>query len=154
LELTGATTVTPVEKNSRHRNEEGESTMSRRIEDERSVPGAEVASPLTLGIRIVQYDDEAVIAVDGELDIATAPMLQREVEPLWSRPMNVLTVDLERVDFMDSSGLRALNELRTAAEERDVTFALFGVQPRVRRVLDVTGMGRLFELRTAPARRT
>jgi anti-anti-sigma factor len=88
--------------------------------------------------------------VQGELDIATAPELQREIEPLWARPLNVLTVDLERVDFMDSSGLRALNELRTRAEQTDVTFALFGVQPTVQRVLDVTGMVSFFELRTTP----
>jgi anti-sigma B factor antagonist len=112
-----------------------------------------VASPLGLGIQIVRHDDEAVVAVQGELDIATAPVLQREVEPLWAGRVNVLTVDLEGVDFMDSSGLRALNELRTLADERDVSFALFGVQPRVRRVLDLTGMAPLFELRTGPIAR-
>jgi anti-sigma B factor antagonist len=127
--------------------------MARTNENSRATPGADVASPLSLGIQIVQYDDEAVVAVEGELDIATAPVLQREVEPLWAGPMNALTVDLEQVGFMDSSGLRALNELRTAAEERDVTFALFGVQPRVRRVLDITGMAPLFEVRTAPKAR-
>jgi anti-sigma B factor antagonist len=127
--------------------------MARTNENSRATRGADVASPLSLGIQIVQYDDEAVVAVEGELDIATAPVLQREVEPLWAGPMNALTVDLEQVGFMDSSGLRALNELRTAAEERDVTFALFGVQPRVRRVLDITGMAPLFEVRTAPKAR-
>ncbi len=127
--------------------------MARTNENSRATRGADVASPLSLGIQIVQYDDEAVVAVEGELDIATAPVLQREVEPLWAAPMNVLTIDLEQVGFMDSSGLRALNELRTAAEERDVTFALFGVQPRVRRVLDITGMAPLFEVRTAPKAR-
>ena len=121
--------------------------MARRNEETRTVTGADVESPLSLGVRVVEYDDEAVVAVDGELDIATAPDLQREVEPLWARPLSVLTVDLERVDFMDSSGLRALNELRTRAEEHDVTFALFGVQPTVRRVLDITGMASFFELR-------
>ena len=127
--------------------------MTRWNENPEAVPGAEIASPLSLGIRIVQFDDEAVVALDGELDIATAPELQREIEPLWARPVKVLTVDLQGVDFMDSSGLRALNELRTAAGERDVTFALFGVQPTVRRVLDVTGMASLFEVRNPPASR-
>ena len=127
--------------------------MSRRIEDQRIAPGADVASPLSLGIQIVQYDDEAVVAVEGELDIATVPELQREIEPLWARPLNCLTLDLERVDFMDSSGLRALNELRTRAAESNVTFALFGVQPTVRRVLDVTGMVSFFELRSARVHR-
>jgi anti-anti-sigma factor len=127
--------------------------MARDHENSVAPSGDDVASPLSLGIRIVQYDDEAVVAVDGELDIATAPVLRSEIEPLWARPMNVLTLDLGRVDFMDSSGVRALNELRTAAQARDVTFALFGVQPRVRRVLDVTGMASLFELRDAPESR-
>lgn len=128
--------------------------MARRNEETHTIPGADVSSPMSLGIQIVQYDDEAVVAVEGELDIATVPELQREIEPLWARPLNVLTVDLERVEFMDSSGLRTLNELRTRAEERDVTFALFGVQPTVRRVLDITGMTSFFELRTAPVPRS
>jgi anti-sigma B factor antagonist len=123
--------------------------LSRRIEDQRSAPGPDIGSPLPLGIQIVRYDDEAVVAVDGELDLATAAVLQREVEPLWAGPTKVLTVDLERVDFMDSSGLRALNELRTRAEQHGVTFALFGMQPIVRRVLDITGMAAFFELRGA-----
>jgi anti-anti-sigma factor len=127
--------------------------MARPNEETRTVPGADVAAPLSLGIRIVQYDDEAVVAVDGELDIATVPELQREIEPLWARPLNVLTLDLERVGFMDSSGLRTLNELRTRAEEHGVTFALFGVQPTVRRVLDITGMASFFEVRDASASR-
>src|SRR5262245_18563774 len=105
--------------------------MSRWNEDPAPVPDGHVASPLSLGIQIVQYDDEAVVAVRGELDIATAPVLQREIEPLWARTINVLTVELEQVEFMDSSGLRALNEVRVRAEEGDVTFALFGVRPAV-----------------------
>jgi len=129
--------------------------MSRRIEDQRPAAGADVTSPLSLGIQIVRYDNEAVVAVDGELDIATAAELQREVEPLWTGPMNALTVDLERVDFMDSSGLRTLNELRTRAEQHGVTFALFGMQAVVRRVLDITGMAPFFELRDgSPSRRS
>ncbi len=128
--------------------------MARWNEETHTVPGADVASPLSLGIQIVQYDDEAVVAVDGELDIATVSELQREIEPLWARPLNVLTIDLERVAFMDSSGLRTLNELRTRAEQSDVSFALFGVQPTVRRVLDITGMASFFELRdTSKSRR-
>jgi anti-sigma B factor antagonist len=127
--------------------------MARRNDRSRAAPGGDVASPFSLGIQVVRYDDEAVVAVEGELDIATAPVLQREVEPLWAAPMNVLTIDLEQVGFMDSSGLRALNELRTAAEERGISFALFGVQPRVRRVLDITGMASMFEVRTAPKAR-
>jgi anti-sigma B factor antagonist len=128
--------------------------MARSNDETSTVPDADITTPLSLGIQIVQHDDEAVVAVDGELDIATVPELEREVEPLWARPLNLLTVDLERVGFMDSSGLRTLNELRTRAEEQGVTFALFGVQPTVRRVLDITGMASFFELRDAsPSRR-
>lgn len=128
--------------------------MARWNEETESVPGRDVASPFELGVRVVQYDEEAVVAVDGELDIATVPELQREVESLWARSMDVLTVDLEQVAFMDSSGLRLLNELRVQAQDRDVTFALYGVQPPVLRVLEVTGMAPLFELRAAPVSRS
>jgi anti-anti-sigma factor len=128
--------------------------MQRWNEHPGQIPGDDLASPLSLGIQIAQYDDEAVVAVRGELDIATAPVLHREIDALWARTINVLTVDLEQLEFMDSSGLRALNDLRVIAEERDVTFALFGVRPAVRRVIDVTGMAELFDMRPIETERS
>lgn len=67
----------------------------------------------------VQERDEAgvrVIAVAGELDIATAPELCARLDASRSRRRPRLMVDLTDVDFCDSTGLRAL--LGAASEVR------------------------------------
>ena len=57
-----------------------------------------------------------VIAVSGELDIATAPRLCARLDASRAGRYPRLLVDLTNVDFCDSTGLRAL--LGAAAEVR------------------------------------
>jgi len=57
-----------------------------------------------------------VLAVAGELDLATAPALCVRLDATRARRSPRLLVDLTAVDFCDSTGLRAL--LGAAAEVR------------------------------------
>jgi anti-sigma B factor antagonist len=57
--------------------------------------------------------DTARIAVVGELDIATGPQLEQEARAMLARQPRELIIDLSRLTFIDSSGLRlfiALND--------------------------------------------
>jgi anti-sigma B factor antagonist len=53
-------------------------------------------------------DGHATIAVDGELDLATALELRRDVAELLGSGVRHLVVDLAGTSFLDSSGLGAL----------------------------------------------
>jgi anti-anti-sigma factor len=55
-----------------------------------------------------------------------------------------LVIDLRRVTFVDSSGLRALIEARKAAAEREIDFSVAPGPPGVQRVFRVTGTDVLF----------
>jgi anti-anti-sigma factor len=76
------------------------------------------------------------LVLDGELDLATAPLLARAIgrEQRADRPV---IVDLVRLRFMDSCGLREL--LRAAAE--DPGFRIAGPVGQVRRVIGLCGVG-------------
>ena len=64
-----------------------------------------------------------VISLDGDLDMATAPVLAEAVNRLMAgTTVGQLMVDLAEVRFLDSSGVRALLQARKAAEEHGVTF--------------------------------
>lgn len=98
------------------------------------------------GYDVAHDSDGVVVSMRGELDLASAPELQRELLALLSPPVASLTLDLANVTFLDSSGLGALYRTLQAAEARGVSFRLAQVPDHVVRVLDVTAMGPLFDV--------
>jgi anti-sigma B factor antagonist len=100
---------------------------------------------------VAEGEGRVVVSMHGELDLASAPELQRELVALVGRPVGTLTLDLGGVTFLDSSGLGALYRARQAADEQGVSLRLEAVPDHVRRVLDVTAMAPLFDLRPRTA---
>jgi anti-sigma B factor antagonist len=100
------------------------------------------------GYDVADDADGVVVALRGELDLAAAPGLQRELLNLLERPVRSLTLDLGGLTFLDSSGLGSLYRLRLAADEHGVPLRLDAVPDHVMRVLDVTAMTPLFDLST------
>jgi anti-sigma B factor antagonist len=89
-------------------------------------------------------DEQATLRVRGELDLATAPVLQREAMAALALPLSRLVVDFGGVTFLDSSGIAALIATRRAAIERDVTFTLVAVSRSGRLTLELAGLSELF----------
>jgi anti-sigma B factor antagonist len=84
---------------------------------------------------------QVVVAVAGEVDLATAPDLANCLVDLTDRDV---AVDLSAVTFLDSAGMAALvrgNQAITAAGHKLHTF---GEQDNVRRVLEIAGLDKLF----------
>jgi anti-sigma B factor antagonist len=98
------------------------------------------------GYDVVDGAGGVVVALRGELDLAVAPGLQRELLTFLERPVPSLTLDLGGLTFLDSSGLGSLYRLRLAADEHGVPLRLDAVPDHVMRVFDVTAMTPLFDL--------
>jgi anti-anti-sigma factor len=92
----------------------------------------------------------ARVVVDGELDIATAPVLDARLADIERSMSETVELDLGKVAFMDSTGLRALLNARRRAETGGHRLRLLNLQPEVERVFDVTGVRKIFEIRTPP----
>jgi anti-sigma B factor antagonist len=99
-----------------------------------------------LSTRAVHTDTTVVVVLDGELDLASAPQLQRELLALCALPVHVISLDLGALTFMDSSGLNVLNRVRVAADDHGIKLTLGDVRDQVRRVLEVTNMTELFTI--------
>jgi anti-anti-sigma factor len=91
----------------------------------------------------VLSDAVSLLLLRGELDLAAAAMLRTRVEAAATRG---LIIDLREVTFIDSSALRELLNARQALERHGSRLVLSGVPAPVRRLLDLTGTARLFEL--------
>jgi anti-sigma B factor antagonist len=79
----------------------------------------------------------AIVAVAGEVDLATVPELRSTLSRVIASPHQEVVVDLAAVDFMDASGVGALVGAAAEAARRGVRFRLDAPSPSVARVLDL-----------------
>lgn len=86
----------------------------------------------------------AVVTVEGELDVATAPRLRTGVAALALAPGGLLVVDLAGVTFCDSSGISALIAARNVAEAAGAGVALAAVPARLSRTFGLIGLADFF----------
>lgn len=94
--------------------------------------------------------EHVAVLVRGELDLATAPAVPQRAIALLSPTISRLTVDLEELTFVDSSGLAALLTLRDLAETRGISWSLVSVPRQARLVIELTGLAARLGLEPAP----
>jgi anti-sigma B factor antagonist len=89
----------------------------------------------------LEHDTEGVrVRVVGELDIATVPELDRVLEGLSSDGPSRLLIDLNDVEFMDSTGVAALIRAKRSAESTHCCFTVLHSTPAVRRLFELSGL--------------
>ncbi len=88
----------------------------------------------------------AIVDVEGEVDVFTAPKLREQIVALLGEDANRIVVNLARVEFMDSTGLGVLVGGLKRVKEREGTLALAGAHGTVLRVLNITGLDSVFAL--------
>ena len=91
-------------------------------------------------------DGVATVALEGELDIATAPVLDATLADVERNGTATLLLDLAQVQFIDSTGLRSLLSAHQRAEAAGRTLRLANLPVDVERVFDVTGVRRIFDI--------
>src|SRR2546429_5146035 len=99
-----------------------------------------------LEIRITERHGWAVLVVSGEFDVLTAPRVRAHLRDLLDARSRQVVVDLEGVDFLDSSGLGALVAGLKLARRRDGEMRIVCHRQRsVLKVLEVTGLDRILD---------
>ena len=88
-----------------------------------------------------------VIELAGELDMATAPHLEAVLDRMLVIPDQIV-VDVERLTFIDSSGLRLLLRASQLVEGR---IRLRGCSQQITKVFDISGLTSAFTLEEATA---
>ena len=91
-------------------------------------------------------DGVATVVLEGELDISTAPVLDATLADVERNGTATLLLDLARVEFIDSTGLRSLLSARQRAEAAGRSLRLANLQVDVERVFDMTGVRRIFDI--------
>lgn len=101
---------------------------------------------IELGLEVTEHDGWSVLAVAGEVDVATAPRLRERLVTLVNDGRTRIVVDLERVDFIDSTGLGVLVGALKRVRTNDGDLALVCTGPRVLKVFEITGLTKVFAI--------
>jgi anti-sigma B factor antagonist len=94
---------------------------------------------------LAMEDGAAVVAVHGELDLATSGTLCSIVS-LLGQIHGAVVVDLAGVDFCDTAGLHALNVAQDHLTSVRARLVLRRPTPRLHRLLEVTGYAETLNL--------
>src|SRR6266581_8530908 len=89
-------------------------------------------------------DGIEVVDVEGEIDIYTAPRLRELLIDLVSKGNYQLVVNLEKVGFLDSTGLGVLVGGLRRVRAHDGSLDLVCTQQRILKIFRITGLTKVF----------
>ncbi len=95
--------------------------------------------------RVLPGTLETTIALSGELDIATAPILEEHLVRLEADGVTSIVIDLVEVTFIESAGLRACVDAGKRAKQNSRELRVFRARPELRRVFGLVGAESLLE---------
>ena len=85
-------------------------------------------------------DASTVVALSGELDLATAQELDTYLDDVTTDDGPRVVLDMSGLTFMDSTGIRILIRHHRQTEERGGRLAIAAPQPIVAKALKITGL--------------
>jgi anti-anti-sigma factor len=85
-------------------------------------------------------DGAPLLCVAGELDLASSPELERELDRVFSDGPSLVIIDLRELEFMDSTGLSVLIRAHNRARETGHRVGIVNGSQQVRRLLSLTGV--------------
>jgi anti-anti-sigma factor len=100
-------------------------------------------------VDLIVDDRDVLVTLAGELDLGTAPELDRHLARLDPAQMTRLLIDLNGVTFMDSTGLQSIVRADRCAEENGHTIVLRRGSRQVRRLFELTGLNDRFAFEDA-----
>jgi len=91
-------------------------------------------------ITVEQAGEQEILLLDGELDPHTAPLLQEQVDALADQGRLDIVLDLSRLQFIDSSGLRVVISAHRDLGAKGGQLSLRSPSDTAQRLLEITGL--------------
>jgi len=95
-----------------------------------------------LTIRATRDGSTAIVAASGEIDLSSVGELRTAVTAA-AEDCDRLRLDLTEIEFIDSTGLGGLLELRSTLRARNVTLEIVAGEGPVRQAVEITGLAEL-----------
>ena len=79
----------------------------------------------------------AKLSLDGTLDTATAPQLEKQLASIFEGPTQILVFDLGKLSFLSSGGVRVILTARKRVIERNGSCMMLKLQPRIEKTFEI-----------------
>ncbi len=99
---------------------------------------------MDLSLETRDVDGRTIVAVGGEIDVYTAPKLRDKITELVAAGSYHLVVDMEAVEFLDSTGLGVLVGGLKKVRAHDGSLSLICNQDRLLKIFRITGLAKVF----------
>jgi anti-sigma B factor antagonist len=96
--------------------------------------------------RRVTAGDRVIVMLSGEIDIATAPGIERQLQEAESCGRQTIVLDLAAVDFIDSTGVHILIRAQHRADANGRRLVLTRIPAQAQRLFAITGITELFTI--------
>ncbi|UOQ44344.1 STAS domain-containing protein [Halobacillus salinarum] len=101
---------------------------------------------MNLTIDVTNKENTAYVSLAGEVDAFTAPKLKEALLPLTKEDGQTVEVDLQEVNYMDSTGLGVFISALKSTKEHDTELKLVQMQERVYRLFKITGLTEIMNI--------
>ena len=104
----------------------------------------------TLSLETREEGEQVRIALEGELDLSSALTFDEEIRRAEERKPKLLVIDLSRLKFLDSTGLRLIMSAQARAKTRGHRLAIVEGTYAVQRIFRLAGVNRRLDIVPAP----
>ena len=101
---------------------------------------------MDLELESTQRNGVAVLTLRGEIDVYTAPRMRQAIVDLVDAGSLTVVIDMDKVDFLDSTGLGVLVEGLKRVRTRGGTLSIVITQDKILKIFDITGLNKAFPI--------
>jgi anti-sigma B factor antagonist len=102
--------------------------------------------PMDLDVETSLRGKATVLTLRGEIDVYSAPRLRQAIVDVVDGGAQHLVVDMEKVDFLDSTGLGVMVEGLKRIKGREGTLSVVATQDKIVKIFDITGLNKAFAM--------
>ena len=107
---------------------------------------ARLSGRMDLDVETSNVEGGSVVTLRGEIDVYTAPRLREAITELVDDDATNIVLDMQQVDFLDSTGLGVLVGGLKRAKTKDGTLAIVATQQKILKIFDITGLNKVFPM--------
>ncbi len=99
-----------------------------------------------LRIQLEEIENRVIVRIDGRIDAASSPILERKINSLIDESHTHLILDFSRVDYLSSAGMRVLLSGLKKLKPKKGDLILFGVIDEVEEVIKMAGFDKILRI--------